>query len=92
VDGNKRVAVTATFVFLVLNGYVMTASNDAVRDYALRIARHHGDYRIASIREWLRRHSRERAAAEVAARRDFNREIYASLDPIREWFSGRPTG
>lgn len=65
VDGNKRAAVTTLVTFLRLNGWRMTASNDQMRDYALRVARRKGAYRFAPSRagsggtrcSWLLRNS-----------------------------------
>ncbi|MEE8337214.1 MAG: type II toxin-antitoxin system death-on-curing family toxin [Dehalococcoidia bacterium] len=38
VDGNKRLAVTATEWFLYRNDFVLFASNDQLMDFALRVA------------------------------------------------------
>lgn len=55
VDGNKRTAVTATGIFLELNGHSLTASNDEVLDFARRAAT--GEMELADMAEWLRAHS-----------------------------------
>lgn len=38
VDGNKRTALTATGLFLELNGYTLTATNEEVLDFTRRAA------------------------------------------------------
>ena len=86
VDGNKRAAVTASAVYLLMNGYRMTASDDEVRNYALRVARRAGDYPVRSIRGWFRRHSRVAPWDELMKRRDFNERLYAGADLVAEWF------
>lgn len=87
VDGNKRVAVTATAVFMLMNGYHLTATNDQVRNYALRVARRPGNYPVRSIREWLRRHSEVAPDDELDKRRRFNARLNEHGDLIAEWFS-----
>jgi death-on-curing protein len=54
VDGNKRVAMTSTFVFLAINNYVLLASNREMVDFALRIAREKPDVTWQEIAAWLR--------------------------------------
>ena len=56
VDGNKRSALTATGLFLELNGYTLTANNEQVLDFAKRAAVGKGD--IKSIAMWLEKHSK----------------------------------
>jgi death-on-curing protein len=56
VDGNKRTALTATGLFLEVNGYTLTASNEQVLDFAKRAAVGKGD--IKSIAMWLEKHSK----------------------------------
>ncbi len=87
VDGNKRVAVTTTGTFLALNGRPLTASNDRLRDYALRVARHHGDYPIHGIERWLRRHSEVLTPIQLEHRRRVNQGLYEHGDPVEEWFA-----
>ncbi len=40
VDGNKRTAITAAGLFLRLNGYRLTASNQELEEFTLRCAQH----------------------------------------------------
>ncbi len=86
IDGNKRVAVTTLATFLLMNGYRLTATNDQMRDYALRIARHHGEYPVAAILRWLGRHSELQSDTDLARQRAFNRRIHQAADPIETWF------
>jgi len=53
-DGNKRVALAATNVFLILNGFEIEASEPEVASTMLRLA----DGRLSRSRfaEWIRRH------------------------------------
>lgn len=55
VDGNKRAAFTATGLFLELNGYMLTASNDEAARFALRTAV--GEVDAEAIAAWLQDHS-----------------------------------
>ena len=54
-DGNKRVALTATGVFLDLNGYRMNASNQEAVDFTLAVIA--GELDLEAIAAWLRSHS-----------------------------------
>lgn len=75
-DGNKRLAVTATGVFLLLNGRVPTFTQDQLWRYALRVARHHGPYPVPSIEGWIRAWSRQVPSAQLAEIRRSNEELY----------------
>jgi death-on-curing protein len=55
VDGNKRTALTATGLFLELNGYMLTASNDEAARFALQAAA--GDVDVAAMAAWIESHS-----------------------------------
>jgi death-on-curing protein len=55
VDGNKRSALTATGLFLALNGYVLTASNEEVVAVTQRAAV--GELTLDSMALWLEVHS-----------------------------------
>ena len=52
VDGNKRVALTATGIFLELNGYRLTAGNNEAAAFTLDIAA--GKLDVNEIAAWLR--------------------------------------
>lgn len=54
-DGNKRVALTATGVFLDLNGYRMTISNQEAVDLILSVIS--GELDLEAISAWLEQHS-----------------------------------
>jgi death-on-curing protein len=55
VDGNKRTALAATGIFLELNGYALTASNEAVLAFTRRVAV--GGMALAEMAAWLEAHS-----------------------------------
>jgi len=57
VDGNKRTAMTAAFVFLEDNGYVSIAEQGEIQEYALKIVKKKLD--IPVIAAWLKKHSRK---------------------------------
>jgi death-on-curing protein len=59
VDGNKRLALTATWVFLDLNGYLLNASQTEYVDLALDVASGQRDRQF--IARWLRRHAVKKA-------------------------------
>ena len=58
VDGNKRTALTATGIFLELNGYRLSAGNDAAAAFMLSIAA--GQVDVDEIAAWLKTHSQAR--------------------------------
>lgn len=87
IDGNKRAAVTGLGTFLLINGRPLTANNDQVRNYALRVARRKGDYPLALITRWVRTHSEPFLPAQLADRRKANLVYYAAGDPIETWFA-----
>jgi death-on-curing protein len=55
VDGNKRTALTATGLFLELNGHMLTASNDEATRFALQAAV--GDVDVEAMAAWIENHS-----------------------------------
>jgi len=55
VDGNKRVAFSAMYVFLEMNGYLLEASEVEVVDVMLRLAA--GKLEEMDLADWLRRNS-----------------------------------
>lgn len=55
VDGNKRVGITAAGLFLLRNEQRLTASNDELERFTLRVAR--SELSIEQITTWLRSHS-----------------------------------
>jgi death-on-curing protein len=58
VDGNKRTAITATGIFLELNGHTLTASNEEVVDFTVRVAM--GETELEEMAAWLQAHSTAR--------------------------------
>lgn len=54
-DGNKRIAWSATFVFLGLNGFEIVVERTAGVEFMLACAR--GDLELEQITDWLREHS-----------------------------------
>ena len=57
VDGNKRTAVVVASRFLFLSGYDITASNDELEDFALRVVERKLD--VPAIAVWLKRHAKK---------------------------------
>ena len=58
VDGNKRVAFLAMYVFLGLNGIRLEASEKEVVDLVVRVAA--GDLSELRLAKWLARHTKRR--------------------------------
>ena len=54
VDGNKRTALAATGLFLELNGYMMTASNEEALDFTRRVVL--GEIDVKLMAAWLEDH------------------------------------
>ena len=52
VDGNKRTGITAAAMFLQINNYSLTVSNQELESFVLSIAS--GEQTIDSIMEWLK--------------------------------------
>lgn len=55
VDGNERTGIGAAVLFLSLNGYVLTASNQELLDLTMEIAQKKTT--IETIANWFERHS-----------------------------------
>ena len=55
VDGNERTALAATGVYLGLNGYMLSASNDETLHFVRRVVS--GAIDLKEIAHWLRAHS-----------------------------------
>ncbi len=51
VDGNKRLGVAASGLFLQFNGLLLKASNESVEAFTLRVAQ--GGVSIGEVAEWL---------------------------------------
>jgi len=70
-DGNKRMAVTAMSIFLLMNGWHPKYSNNQLYRYALRVAEHEGAYPVDAIERWIRRNSHLMPPDELAEQRQF---------------------
>jgi death on curing protein len=57
VDGNKRVGITATGLFLVLNGRRLTASNATLEQFALLVAQ--SQLTFSQVASWFQDYSKE---------------------------------
>lgn len=55
VDGNKRLGLAATFLFLALNGRILVASNDELVEFAKELAGTQMKWR--TVARWLRSHA-----------------------------------
>jgi death-on-curing protein len=55
VDGNKHTGITAAAMFLQINDYSLTASNQQVESFVLSVAS--GNQSVETIAEWLRLHN-----------------------------------
>ena len=53
VDGNKRMGLTSTFVFMVLNGYVLVCPRERAIGICLRIAGAYPAIDLSEVTEWL---------------------------------------
>lgn len=72
VDGNKRAGAVAAIVFLDMNDVAVDATNAALAEVVLRVAK--GEMRKPEIAQWLREHtvaqpSRDRRSARPRAKR-----------------------
>jgi len=57
IDGNKRIAVTAAFVFLAVNGYDVSVEEDAAFEFIDGLFKAH-EFSFARLESWLRKHAR----------------------------------
>jgi len=81
-DGNKRLAVTVMTVFLLANGWIPGYTNGQLYRYALRIARHHGNYPVEAIERWIRRHCELADDVELEELRARHKALYESGDLV----------
>lgn len=58
VDGNKRTALAATGIFLELNGFRLTASNEAALSFTRQVTA--GRLSLHEMATWLRTHTQGR--------------------------------
>ena len=59
VDGNKRVSVTVTFAFLIINGISVTADDDEVWQFMLKLF-DSGEFNFGLLDAWLRKNTEPR--------------------------------
>jgi|SRR5438128_11396343 len=57
IDGNKRIAVTAAFVFLAVNSYDVTVEEDMAFEFINGLFNVH-EFSFARLESWLRKHAR----------------------------------
>ena len=60
VDGNKRTAITSVGLFLRINGYHLTASNQELEEFTLQCAQ--GLIPLEQMITWLKSHSQRSAS------------------------------
>ncbi len=63
VDGNKRSGITCMAVFLLGNGYMLTAKPKDLEDFAVQIAVEHLD--VEAIAQWLQKHTKAKKAKKA---------------------------
>jgi len=56
VDGNKRTAITTASIFLLRNGYTLTASNKKLEQFTLTVASENVD--LETTVKWFKKHSK----------------------------------
>ena len=57
VDGNKRTAMLACITLLEINGYIFSAKQGEIEDFAVGVAVEHLD--VPAIAAWLKAHSKK---------------------------------
>ncbi|WP_429885482.1 type II toxin-antitoxin system death-on-curing family toxin [Geoalkalibacter halelectricus] len=57
IDGNKRTAITASGLFLRRNGRILSAEQETLYIFTIRMATGEADF--AEAREWLLQHTRD---------------------------------
>jgi death-on-curing protein len=91
VDGNKRMGVTATGIFLQMNGYNLRFNPTELRDYALTVAGHEGNFSVRAIERWMRDRTALDSPAQLAKlRKQIMTQVYdrlEGLDPIELLFA-----
>ena len=56
-DGNKRMGMALTTVFLLMNGHIFLPTSDEMLAYALQIARSEPDIAWREVATWIRAHT-----------------------------------
>ena len=57
VDGNKRIGMATTFIFLAFNGYVFAPTNEEMVRFALELAASGPDMTWRQVARWIRQHA-----------------------------------
>ncbi len=79
VDGNKRMGLATTFLFLALNGRILAASNEEIVEFARELAATQMKWR--TVARWLRVHSVRLEAISAGAPRE-RRVMTARADQL----------
>ncbi len=56
-DGNKRLGLISTEVFLLINGYLLNATQEERVNFAIEVAKSEPDISVRSVSRWIRTHS-----------------------------------
>jgi hypothetical protein len=64
--------------FLLANGWLPAYTNLQLYRYALRVARHEGNYPVKAIERWIRRNCRLMSESDLAFLRSQNRRYWAA--------------
>ncbi|HXF69069.1 MAG TPA: type II toxin-antitoxin system death-on-curing family toxin [Thermoflexus sp.] len=64
VDGNKRTGIAAAALFLLQNGYRLTATNEELEAFTLYVAESKPE--ISEIAAWLKAHSARRKGLKIS--------------------------
>ena len=56
VDGNKRTAITTASIFLLRKGHTLTASNDELERFTLKVASENVE--VEEIAQWFRKYTK----------------------------------
>lgn len=68
-NANKRTAAAAGYIFLLLNGYELTAPSDEFVDIMVGVATH--EYSVEDLENWLAHWSRDFDAADLDGPNDY---------------------
>lgn len=61
-DGNKRLGLISTEVFLLINGYLLNATQEERVNFAIEVAKSEPDISVHSVSRWIRAHSISRTS------------------------------
>lgn len=89
-DGNKRLGLTTTLMFLMMNGRFLLVSNQVMVDFAIKIAETKGAASLAEITAWIRLHTIRFAETDVTVDRlqGENPAMADELEGLREALHG----